>query len=649
MKRCHILLLAIAIGAGCQDRTTRSTDPVPGTVVADVGFVEGDVAFDEPVRALCVPGSLRCLAENSPLYARCSEDGEGSTSGACDDGQVCREGTCVPFTCVPDRPLCIGPSTRGVCDESGTTVRDVEQCEAATVCRGGACTDPCEEARSTRSYIGCEYVAQPLPNLYRELPASSDAPYAIVVANPASLVGARVTVTTDSGEPAELREPFDLVPRQRYAFAETTALRSELLLEDGSSKAIEDAEDLNVPPGAAAVLLVTDSKSYRIESSRPVVAYQFSPYCCNFTATNDASLLLPTSTWGRRYRVLGYPSWKGAAGEAFQRAYLSIVANSATSVTVDAPVALNRRGVVESSDTFELELAAGETVILEANVTDEDRSAPEVDVTGTLVESDQPVGVFTGHPCTFVPQDQWACDHLEEALLPVETWGRRYLLNPLRRRSLDPDREVREATYWRIVADEETAIRFDPPLDDLELLPPSNESSRDCAEAFDGESLVLGAGEFCEFGSTSPISLEADAAVMVGGVLSGHQSTGVSVYGTQAGDPSLFILPPVEQFRSDYAFVTPPTFKRTYVTVAARPSSPVTIDDRAIPESERLERRSVNLGNEAWEIFTIAIEPGVHAMESESRFGIVVYAYDDYVSYAFIGGLDLLPKGAGTP
>ena len=44
------------------------------------------------------------------------------------------------------------------------------------------------------------------------------------------------------------------------------------------------------------------------------------------------------------------------------------------------------------------------------------------------------------------------------------------------------------------------------------------------------------------------------------------------------------------------------------------------------------------------ESFSVALEPGVHQLESDRSFGLIVYAYDDYVSYAFPGGLDLIPK-----
>ena len=35
--------------------------------------------------------------------------------------------------------------------------------------------------------------------------------------------------------------------------------------------------------------------AFRVQTTYPVVAYQFSPYCCNYSFSNDASLLLPTN------------------------------------------------------------------------------------------------------------------------------------------------------------------------------------------------------------------------------------------------------------------------------------------------------------------------------------------------------------------
>lgn len=37
----------------------------------------------------------------------------------------------------------------------------------------------------------------------------------------------------------------------------------------------------------------------------------------------------------------------------------------------------------------------------------------------------------------------------------------------------------------------------------------------------------------------------------------------------------------------------------------------------------------------------IPVEDGPHSIEAQIPFGIIVYGYDDYVSYAYTGGLDL--------
>lgn len=634
-------MLMLLIFAACNDRTRTVRPGDRDPLQPDLGIVD-DAGFDQPVRGLCVPGSRRCVTENSPLFEQCGGTGTSFTRGACEDGDVCREGDCIPFSCVPGRPLCVGATTAGVCDASGVAVDDAAPCPDANVCIGGTCVDPCEVARESRSYITCEYTSVVLPNLYQDLAETRNAPFAVVVANPAPLVPTRVTIRDTEGAPAQLRVPFTMTPGANYAVGEETELESHLLLAGGGSEPVTTTSDVEVPPGAAAVFMLEGSAAYTVSATRPVVAYQFSPYCCNFTATNDASLLLPTSSWGTRYRLLSYPAWRLQEGP-WEQSYVSIVSDVDTTARITSEVSV--QASVGTGTELEIELTAGVPQLIRTTAALEDSLDDEAtDLTGAVVESDDPIAVFAGHPCTFVPTDQWACDHLQEALLPADILDSRYLLTPVRRRSpypVDDDRDLREATYWRIVADEATTLSFAPQLSDLNRYPPSNESSPECDDG-----LTLQPGEFCEFGTTDPTSLNGTGAMMVAGIISGHQSTGVRVYGTQAGDPSMFVLPPVAQFRSSYAFVSPPTFKRTYVTVAAPPSEPLTLDGRSVPETERLERELIELNGQSWEVFTIAIEPGVHTMEAENRFGVVAYAYDDYVSYAFTGGLDLVPKGA---
>ena len=127
--------------------------------------------------------------------------------------------------------------------------------------------------------------------------------------------------------------------------------------------------------------------------------------------------------------ALHCPAWQSAVDAEYLQGYVRIVALEDVLITVESPVSLRwvERGTIGTNHT--VELLAGGHATLETHV--EHGEVPEeagTDFSGALLQSSGPIGVFVGHPCTFVPQDQWACDHLEEALLPSETLGNRYVL-----------------------------------------------------------------------------------------------------------------------------------------------------------------------------------------------------------------------------
>lgn len=638
--------LAIVVAAlftlACNDRRQPVPLPVPSSVsgAVDAGFV--DAGPLDPPEQLCVPGSRICVAQNSPIVNVCDEFGQGYSRTLCPAGEICDAGRCRLFSCTPDRPLCLGTDATATCDSTGGGYVDRVLCENSDVCLGGTCVDTCAAAETSLSYLGCTYTAQRLPNLYEYTASGANAPpFAIVVANPNPLLDVEVSIFDSSGNPAKLLDSVELDPERRL-LGSSTRVASAVLLPGGEERPFEGfAISQKLPPQSAGVFLMEDSESrFDIRTTRPVVASQFSPYCCNFTATNDASLLLPTYTWGDRYRVVSYPTFflnDSASGEA---PYVMVVAGEQDAeLSFESDVLL--RNELGQDVTGGLTVDANSSTLL--TIASQDRARP--DLSGVEIRSSSPVAAFTGHPCTFVPQDQWACDHLEEQLLPADTLGSRYVLTPTRRRALE-NADVMEATYWRIVADEDATISTDPNLDEIDTLPPSNTWTSSCLDNAQDGVFSLSEGEVCEIGTTVPVALEADGRVIIAGIISGHESTGFRRYGRQSGDPSMFILPPVEQFRRDYSFVTSPTFARTYVTVAAAPNAAVALNGRNIPEDARLERTFVELGRDSFEVFSVSIEPGVHQIESEAPLGIVVYAYDEYVSYAFTGGLDLVPKGA---
>ena len=53
------------------------------------------------------------------------------------------------------------------------------------------------------------------------------------------------------------------------------------------------------------------------------------------------------------------------------------------------------------------------------------------DLTGTIIESNNPISVFVGHECGQIPADQTACDHLVQQIPPDATWGTQFFTVPL--------------------------------------------------------------------------------------------------------------------------------------------------------------------------------------------------------------------------
>ncbi|MEZ4475753.1 MAG: IgGFc-binding protein, partial [bacterium] len=262
-----------------------------------------------------------------------------------------------------------------------------------------------------------------------------------------------------------------------------------------------------------------------------------------------------------------------------------------------------------------------------------------VDLTGVRVEASKPVAVFSGHECTFYPQDQSACDHLEEQLLPTDTWGTRFALVPTILRTRSPEIAT-EATFWKIVGTEPgTRVRLSRPFAALDPRAPGFEGVPDCADHLvDEHTIELGPRGFCEFGTRGAVLAEADRPVMIMGIVSGQSSTAVlQAFGAHAGDPAIFLVPPESQYRISYTFLAPGTYFNDYVTIVAPAGASVVLDGEAVD----LGRVAAPVAGSEFVFAHVPIADGPHRVSADRPFGILVFAFDDYVSYAFTGGLNL--------
>ncbi|MFW5966297.1 MAG: IgGFc-binding protein [Persicimonas sp.] len=649
----------------------------------DAGDAAADV--DDADAISCEPGEIiECTEENTQGLERCNDEGDGYVQSSCGDNEVCREAECVEVDCVPGTRRCESDSLSQRCNEEGTEWEDLEECEDGN-CDDGYCLDRCESAEIQDDYIACEYWAVELENHLlgsseddegddtgEPVPDDERAPFAIVLANTADY-DAEVSVYSAEGQYAEAEESRLVTSDISFPGTDYQTVHSELV--DVSGDRIGDpidgpVENLSLPSNSLMTLVLPRRDipygesslgefAYRVESNEPIVAYQFNPLCCNYNYTNDASLLLPTSALSEHYMYMGYAVWRSGTGDPFAANMTILGTEEDTDVTVtlrEPKGSEDDEGAEKYDDYFfdfaddsriegpdengilTFDLQPHEAFNLAVNGLD-----PTQDLTGALVEASEPVAVFGNHSCTNVPFNSPACDHLESQLFPLETWGEVYVASPLKLRQDDPS-GTREGTYWKFLA-RENGTRIDVGVDlEEDVMAPADEGVPHCKDFaldnLDG-SFELDRGETCEFGTREMFVAEGSDPFLLGAFLSGQNSvTEDAEWDTHAGDPAYYLVPPEEQYRPEYSFLVPSTYHQSYVTVTAPPGVSIELDGESV---DLTDHDYVHDEDNGWVTAHVPVDAGPHyiASENQIRFGIVVYGYDDYVSYAYTGGLNL--------
>lgn len=669
------------------DGLTFSDDPCQGST--------GCSGAGECVPQICSPLSVECIEEGGRDVMRCSLSGTEWVEGECQPSEACLQNECKRLICAPGEPACADGSTSGICDPTGTQVIDHVACDPATasVCNQttGQCDTACALSALTKSYIGCDYWFAVTHNIEDDVqdpgcssrdPGYDDFPSAVVIAN-TNNVPTQVTLYDGSGNVVTLPDAQQLQPwKARNLFgqceplaSETAVTHSQILVADGTVTPIDSevVDGVSIPPGSTAQFLITSpaivgtritSEAFHVESTLPVSAYFFHPICCNFSFSNDASLLIPSTAWRDGYFAVAPAHLGGSFSDPGFAAGVAVIASQD-----ETEIAL-RLGPGQVASQFKIEngvpsfvgnelrttLQRGQVLQLETR-----HNSPRGDVTGLLVAGSKPIGVFGFHTCVYAPSNLGACDHVEEMMLPIETWGKEYIAVMPKLRNPDlTDSRNEERSFYRVVSAAPTnRVIVSPKPTDADGWPIQfSDQNVKCPIAADG-SFVLGEGQFCELSSREDFQITADQPVLVGVVLSGQGSTNLGYDGVHAGDPSLTLLVPVNQFRQDYSFLTPDTYFVDYVTVIFKSTTRIELDgvpidnpsvaNQSIGSNTMAEAASPIPGTE-YQRMTISLSVGAHRMRAlrpgsdapGDRFGIFNYGYDDYVSYAYPGGLDLV-------
>lgn len=482
---------------------------------------------------------------------------------------------------------------------------------------GPAIPETCEDAAQILTSVGCTFYPADLNNIS----SADNAPYAVVVSNPQDpeeVADAHVVIEDMRGTGGTLRT----VPGMDVILAPGELHIFELTCASGCPVQSSQVEGT----GLAAL------SAFRISSDVPVLAYQWNPYGEGL-ATTDASLLIPSTSVDEEY--IG-AAWNSGPPGLEEKAQLTVVGTQdGTQVFFTPTVATAAGGAVPA-------MAAGiESAAIAIDEFDVAQIVPAVvdqALTGTYIRATAPIVVYGGHSCAMVPDPSYyACDHVEEQLLPLVAWGTETVLARHEVRAgvtADVDQAV-----WRIVAGADgMTVTFDPPVEGL------------------GASYHFSTqGEMLEFMSPEdhfasailddpPDPAEPEAPFFAFQIMTGRWYVGGESY--EWGDPMMLLSPPAGQYLDRYVFNTDNQFDFSYDgIIIVRPAGTEVVLDCLGPIDD-VEFSQV--GSSEWEVARVDIDnplgvpgcvDGAHRIESEEPFGLSVVGEDFANSYGYLGGV----------
>ena len=583
---------------------------------------------------VCTAGAFDKCSPDFKGAVVCNEDGSGWETRQCldDKGEpsICHKDYGGCLGCTPGKKRCLDDDTLEECNDESQWI-PAQPCNGELTGQtcvdsqaGAACGALCTLAEKWNTYMGCTFWAVDLDNIFSQgegggVNDAGAAQFSVVVSNPDPKLPATIKVfdadglvTIDSN-----LEPMPTDP----------LMPGELRI-------------LNLPRRDVNGTICAPA-AYRIDASIPITAYQFNPLTNETKVySNDASLLLPENVLEKWYIVV-------TREQTFKTARGIIAVVGTQSGETEVKVTVTARTLAGGPIPA---LEAGETatcVIGRHDVMNIESNAPSADLTGSVVLATRRVAVFGASECANVPNTarctvapgeeegvcEWdgqspcadsydclsfntcCCDHLEDMLFPVKTWGTRYLCARTMPRNQEPD-------FWRIVAAKDNTV--------IETIPPQAAIP------------VLNAGEWFEFPSMGDFEISANHPVFVAHFMASEDSPDPNVNGipqpgdANIGDPAMMFVVPDQQFRSDYVFLAPNAYAKDFVTLVAPTGSAVYLDGELVDDAE-----FSLFGSGEFSVARREITDGVHTVSSDDVVGVEVYGYDDWVSYGYAGGLDL--------
>ena len=510
----------------------------------------------------------------------------------------------------------------------------VTQCPATQGCgANGQCVAACDAATANKSTLGCDYYAVD-PGTDGEANGSCFAAYV------ANTWGSPVSIAIEYAGKMVDASPYAFVPSGQGASIVYTPLsttNNQLAPNQLAIVFMADATPVTAPAlptpcpaGTKAFYTAAEASSeataiinsFHLTTTAPVAAYDIFPYGGSASYISSATLLIPSSAWDTNYLAIDAFAQSAVAGPKAQPFIEVAASQDATQVTILPKVDIVggagvAAGVANKPVTYTLN--HGQVLQLKQ----------DAELSGSPIQSDKPIGVWGGISCFNIGLSDCCCDSGHQQLPPVQAFGSEYVAVKYRDRGAAP-----EDPPWRLMgAVNGTTLTYEP-------------------AAPNGAPTALAIGQVALFYAGSPFvvkSQDAQHPFYVSGHMTSQQFMGTD-YGT--GDPEFVNLIPPAEWLASYVFMTDPTMANTNLVLTRKAGANGAYADVKL-DCLGTVTGWLPIGSTPYQLARVDLvtagagqqgcNNGRHQITSSAPFGLTVWGWDQYVSYAYPSGASVQP------
>lgn len=372
------------------------------------------------------------------------------------------------------------------------------------------------------------------------------------------------------------------------------------------------SQSFYVPANSSVTITIDTSKSYNYISNRITgkvlhltTTDTVSVYASNFLSTSfDATFVLPTPVLRTDYMTQSFRTWK----QEFPTEILIVATQDSTVVDINPTASTINRN--PGASPFTVTLNAGQAYLMQ--------SMNNADYSGTRIHSQdcKPIAVFNGHVCAHIPVNTGtSCDHLFEQAIPTDYWGNQFV-----------------ATMSNSHAGDLVKITS---LEDYCMVYVNGNLMTSLMSGGSYEYTLTGSHYSSFINTTKP-------AVVYEYMLSKN------IAGPD-GDPSMILIPPLEQQLKDVVFVnynySTQLTNYHYINVVTRTDNVSNI----FLDNQPLANYFLSVaGNQLYSYARVSMTPGSHRLRSTGNSGFIAHAYGvgSIEGYGYAIGFAAIPLQA---